>query len=356
MTRRRDIDAFHEAWESGAPADGEIAELVRTAEQVCASAAAEPSPVFRDALREQLMAEAASVLVAQPSDVRPPERATPAPHPVRRRLAGLTAAAVASVGAITLVNSSAQALPGEMLYPVKLGVENVQLTLKDEGAERGSYQLDRASERLREAEALAADPDRHAQLPEVLTDFTRQAENGSAALFAAFDATGEEQDIVNVTAFAERSTTMLTALSDDEMPAEYQAAWKQAADAVTALADESSRLCSDCERADVDDLVRSVSGEVAEKTAPKSSRPEQAARPKPTGSSAPSAPRGSAGPTRGGSSTTAPPAVPSPGPSTPAPGLRSLTDPLLGGLLGNEEQEGLVPGLLNGLLGNPKTK
>lgn len=356
MTRRRDVDAFHEAWERGVPSDAEIATLIRTAEQVRASAADDPAPAFREALREQLMAEASSVLVAQPAVPRSQGQVTPPVHPVRRRLAGLTAAAVASVGAITLVNSSAQAVPGELLYPVKRGVENVQLSLKDDGAERGGYQLDRASERLREAEALAGDPERHAQLPDLLGDFTRQAEDGSAALFTAFDSTGDEQDIVDVTEFAERSTTMLTALSSDDMPAEYMAAWKRAAGAVTALADESSRLCGDCARADVDDLVRSVSDDVAKEKAPTSSRGDSAARPRAAGSTAPSAPRATSGSSGAAAAKPAPSAAPSPAPSTRAPGLRTVTDPVLGGLLGNEEQEGLVPGLLNGLLGSPKSK
>ncbi len=356
MTRRREIDAFQEAWERGVPADEQVAALVRTAERVAASAAADPSPAFRASLRDRLMTEAASVLVAQPES-----RSTPAvspartPAPFRRRLAGLTAAAVASVGAITLVSSSAQALPGELLYPVKLGVENVQLTLKDEGADRGAYQLDRATERLREAEALAADTDRHGQLPAVLEDFTVQAENGSDALFDSFDATGDEHDIANVTAFAERSTTVLTTLSASDMPAEYVEAWEKAARTVTALADESSRRCSGCAPADVDDLVRSVAGEVAKEAAPEAPKSSGAAPPKKRSESAsgPAPSRGAAGASRDGSSA-APPSTPSPAPTTRAPGLRTITDPVLGGLLGSEDQTGLVPGLLDGLLGGGK--
>ncbi|MFI5426788.1 hypothetical protein [Aeromicrobium sp. UC242_57] len=45
---------------------------------------------------------------------------------------------------------------------------------------------------------------------------------------------------------------------------------------------------------------------------------------------------------------------PAPAATTKAPSLTDITDPLLGGLLGDDEQEGLVPGLLNGLLGNKK--
>lgn len=60
-------------------------------------------------------------------------------------------------------------------------------------------------------------------------------------------------------------------------------------------------------------------------------------------------------------SSSSEPAAPAPAPrpivvlsSTPtadAPALADVTDPVVGGLLGDANQEGLVPGLLNGLLG-----
>ncbi len=47
--------------------------------------------------------------------------------------------------------------------------------------------------------------------------------------------------------------------------------------------------------------------------------------------------------------------MPAPSPTaTPRKGLGTVTDPLLGGLLGDDDQEGLVPGLLGGLLGPKK--
>jgi hypothetical protein len=75
---------------------------------------------------------------------------------------------------------------------------------------------------------------------------------------------------------------------------------------------------------------------------------------KDSGSSAPTVSATGTGST--GSTTGQDPvvAVPTPAPTTKTPSLRDVTDPIVGGLLGNEEQEGLVPGLLNGLLGGSR--
>ena len=42
---------------------------------------------------------------------------------------------------------------------------------------------------------------------------------------------------------------------------------------------------------------------------------------------------------------------PTSAPTTKAPSLTDLTDPVIGAVLGDENQEGLIPSLLNGLLG-----
>src|SRR4051794_1334959 len=98
-----DAQSFEEAWSGRAPGDAHIAELVRLAESLCEAAVAEPTPAFRESLRTQLMTEAQTVLVplpAKPSTV--PTRQT---SPARRRVAGLTAAMVASAGVIGIVAS-----------------------------------------------------------------------------------------------------------------------------------------------------------------------------------------------------------------------------------------------------------
>jgi hypothetical protein len=122
---RDEAQAFDEAWEARArthraPFDDEVAHLVACAEQLCEAAVVEPSADFRFALRTQLMTEAATVLApAGTQTVRPhrPPLRTPS-FGFRRRLAGATAALVTAGGFVGLVGASAEALPGDMLYPV----------------------------------------------------------------------------------------------------------------------------------------------------------------------------------------------------------------------------------------------
>ncbi|MGJ9413293.1 DUF5667 domain-containing protein [Aeromicrobium sp. CF4.19] len=355
--RRDDAHAFHEAWERGLPAHGEVADLVQTAEQLCLGSSAQPSPEFLVSLRERVMAEAETVLIPNPAAWRDPApsqdvRVVPQRHPARRRLAGLTAAALATAGTVSLVSTSAQALPGEMLYPVKTSVESVQLAMKDDGNERGAYQLDRATERLREAEVVAKDAPSDDQLAGVLDTFTQQARDGSVAMFDEYARSGDPQSIDLVSDFATKATRTLSGFSSDALPSDARAAWESAAEAISAMALESTRLCGSCDEANVDDLVRSVAA-AAESTEPEPERPasdeQSASRDERSSSQPPATTPERATPRPTGSATRSP--APSPAPTQAPTRLRDVTDPLIGGLLGDDDQEGLVPGLLGGLLG-----
>ena len=201
--RADDAQSFEEAWSGRAPRDEQIAELVRFAESLCESAVAEPTPEFRLSLRTALMTEAQTVLVRSTRSPAP-SRFAPTSRPVRRRVAGLTAAALASAGVVGLVSSSASAVPGEMLYPVKRSVESVQLALHQGDGSRGSYQLAQASERLAEARELSENPSaRNDELiASTLDDFSSQAEQGSNSLFDDYDNNGKEKSIRKVNDFA----------------------------------------------------------------------------------------------------------------------------------------------------------
>jgi hypothetical protein len=357
-----DAQSFEEACNGGAPRNEHIANLIRVAEELCADAAAvQPSTQFRNSLRAQLMTEASSVLVAMPATARPAVTPPAARRPVRRRVAILTAAVVASAGTVGLVSSSASALPGEMLYPVKRTVETVELQLHRDDASRGAFQLTRASERLSEARQLSADGRSTDLIADTLDDFSTAAADGSRNLFSDYAARGAEKSIRQVNDFAAMSSLDLSKLSA-RLPDSAAASFAAATDAVTDLASEASTLCDSCTPADVRVLASTV--EQPKASNPPAADPTKTSPPpadKPTtpvaktpapATSPPTSPlKPPATPT-----TPAVPAVPSPTPRpTEVPPLLSgLTDPLLGGLLGDEEQEGLVPGLVDGLLGGPQ--
>jgi hypothetical protein len=341
-----DAQAFDQAWRDRASADPEIAALVRTAERLCEAAVAAPRAEFRADLRSRLMAEADTVLVPATPRAR---AAAPVParrsHPVRRRLAGLTAALVAAVGTAGLVTSSASALPGEMLYPVKRGTESIELALHRGDASRGELQLQHAAERLAEAKALTAtdSPQAAALVAPTLEDFTEQAESGSTALFSDFTATSAEGSVADVASFTTAAATDLSSLSRT-LPAE---------------AAQATDLCASCGDADVDPLAGAAGPSVSDTTSgddPSGSPSETTeASEESAGRVAPAetAPRTEAAPTAAAPEPPQKPAVtPLPTrPTTKAPGLGTLTDPVIGALLGDEDQTGLVPGLLKVLLG-----
>ncbi len=337
--RANDAQSFDKAWSGRAPRDEQIAELVRFAETLCESAVVEPTPEFRTSLRATLMAEAETALVPMTSPARTITTAT-AHHPVRRRVAGLTAAALTSAGAVGLVSTSASAVPGEMLYPVKRSVESVQLALHQGDGSRGSYQLSQASERLAEASELSDHPSPRTEslIASTLDDFSSQAESGSEALFDEYEQDGEEKSVQKVSDFTAAAAAQLATMSS-LIPDSAEGSFTSAAATISELAVQASSMCSTCASAETQSLVNAVSALTESGAAPTPA----SSKPAPAPASAPSTGAVTA-------PTTSAPTQPIPSVTAP-PLLAPITDPLIDGLLG---ENGLVPGLLNGLLGGAK--
>lgn len=360
---RDEAQAFEEAWIGRARGlttvrDAEIADLVAAAEQICLAATIEPSEDFRSSLRVQLMAEAATVLSPDGPVRRPKKhrrlgwRRGPVHAPsyaLRRRLAGITAALVTAASFIGLVGTSAEALPGEMLYPVKRAVENVELAFHKDDLARGQFRLAQASERLAEARRLteASSPQSQSRVAGTLDDFASQAKDGSSSLFRDYGHSGSEQSITVVNDFSAAAAADLARLAGN-VPSDASESFRTAADTVTDLVTKASTLCTTCNSANVPDLVGAVSslGTPPEATEP-TTGPTAAA--KDSGSSDDPDKSGS------GPKITVPtlPLVQQPTTSTTqnAPRLTDVTNPALGALLGDDEQPGLVGGLVDGLLG-----
>lgn len=364
-----DAESFDRAWTSrstgsarprGAAA-GDIAALLQTAELLTRSASIEPSAQFTADLRARLMAEAADVLVAAPARPATDHAVAPHPHPRRsprrRRLAGLTAALVAGTATVGMVASSASAVPGDVLYPVKRGVESVQLAVHRDDAGRGQTQLDQANERLREAWTLDS-TGRDDRVADALDAFTAQAEAGSTALFDSYGADSDDARIDAVNTFAAGASGTLVKMSDD-LPTDAQAALDTATQTVLGLAERAGTLCTSCAGVDLDDLA--AAGDEATDRASGSSdgsaddsSADDASTGDAPGSAQTQQPARTTAP-----QTTPPPSSstrPAPSPSVTTPGLRQITEPVVGGLLGDDEQPGLVPSLVDGLLGGGKKK
>ena len=362
MNRRQrdEAQAFDQAWESRARTprsrwDHEVSKLVACAEQLCEAAVAEPSEEFRYALRTQLMTEAATILApAGTRTVRPhrPPVRTPS-FGFRRRLAGATAAFVTAGGFVGLVGASAEALPGEMLYPVKRGVETVELAFHKDDPARGEYRLAQASERLAEARRLTDDgsPKSSEHVAGALDDFAAQAQDGAGALFRAYGQSGSQQSITDVNDFSAAAAADLAQLSG-RVPTDADQSFQVAATTVSELVTRASRLCALCGTADVTALVGAVSSlggapqsDTGQSTDPAGATDDSTADVPVDESLVPEAPK-----------ITIPslPSLQTPSPSTSStqdgPRVKKLTDPLVRTLLGDDDQQGVVPGLLDGLL------
>lgn len=117
---------------------------------------------------------------------------------------GVAAGAFSGVAA-----ASSDALPGDSLYGLKRGMEDLKLNLADDDADRGKIYLDQASTRLSEARRLmergrAGDLD-HEQLSEVrraLSGMQHDVTEGHRLLHAAYTKDGSLGPIAALSSFA----------------------------------------------------------------------------------------------------------------------------------------------------------
>ncbi|MFF4329821.1 DUF5667 domain-containing protein [Streptomyces sp. NPDC048387] len=117
---------------------------------------------------------------------------------------GVAAGAFSGVAA-----ASTDALPGDSLYPVKLGMEDLKLGLADEDADRGELYLDQASNRLSEARRLMergrSGPLDHEVLGEIrraLAGMKHDAAEGHRLLQAAYERDGSLGPIQTLSSFS----------------------------------------------------------------------------------------------------------------------------------------------------------
>ncbi|MEU2396011.1 DUF5667 domain-containing protein [Streptomyces sp. NPDC007369] len=105
---------------------------------------------------------------------------------------GVAAGAFSGVAA-----ASTDALPGDALYPVKRGMEDLKLGMADEDADRGELYLDQASNRLSEARRLmergrsgALDHESLGAIRRALAGMKHDAEQGHRLLQAVYERDG----------------------------------------------------------------------------------------------------------------------------------------------------------------------
>ncbi|MFZ3472046.1 DUF5667 domain-containing protein [Streptomyces sp. 4.24] len=117
---------------------------------------------------------------------------------------GVAAGAFSGVAA-----ASTDALPGDHLYPVKRGMEDIRLGMADDDSDRGELYLDQASSRLAEARRLmergragALDHESLGEIRRALAGMKHDASEGHRLLQAAYERDGSLGPIQALSSFS----------------------------------------------------------------------------------------------------------------------------------------------------------
>ena len=240
---------------AGGPVGPELARLLDLVATLRAEAAhdqaATPRAAFATDLRERLVAEAATTLLPHRTSQGGP--GTPAPAqsartrgPRERVLAAAAAAAIIVGGTAGVASAAQTALPGEVLYPIKRGIERTDAQLSGSPTAEGRDVLGHATNRLREVRGLeAGGPEAQALIPRTLDEFTRQAHRGAELMMRGFRETDNPSAIAEVRAFAADQLPILASLSGGTSDG-AQSELLGAAVALHSIDEQASDACYDC--------------------------------------------------------------------------------------------------------------
>jgi hypothetical protein len=245
---KKRAEEFAAAVDGGADRSGlhpDLAELVgvvstlrREAET---TAQLTPHPEFTAALRERLMAEAATSLPQDNVLTLPTRR-----KGTRERRLALVASSIVLVGGTAGMAAAAQnALPGEALYPIKRGIENAQVDLATDKGARGEDLLDQADSRLVEVQGLFDGSSDLSQVPGTIDDFTQQAIEASTLLLDEFDETRDPEIIDALHTFATDNLAELQDLAKTAPP-EHQDELALAAQTLLEIDQRAQAACPTC--------------------------------------------------------------------------------------------------------------
>lgn len=206
-------------------------------------------PEFVAGLRTRLLLEAEAIwttpAVHSPTaSGRVVELRAAAPRRRDRRLGAAAAALVLVAGTAGMAAAAQGSNPGDVLYPVKRGIEQAELGLQTSPTGKGNDLLGQADTRLHEVSDLISSGST-AQVTSTLRDFQTSAEKGSSLLFAAYQRDNNDADIAAVRAFAASQMSQLRRLAALAPPTATPA-FAAAADTLGAIDQQARVLCSSC--------------------------------------------------------------------------------------------------------------
>lgn len=235
---------------SGSVLAAETREFLALVEQLRSLDTPRPDPQFAADLRSRLVEAAQTQLVSFDVERHVTERRTTQLEPRRRRIMSVAASAcIVAASGMGVAAASESALPGDALYPVKRGIEQVELSMAGSPSARGHQYIGSADTRLTEIQGLALtrsdDPETPALMAHTLDEFTAQAKDGATSLIRAYRRDSSEQSIVDLREFADASTVKLDVLGE-AVPAEARDELLTAAETLTAIDAAARKACPAC--------------------------------------------------------------------------------------------------------------
>jgi len=287
---------------AGAPRDAQLLALVSVVERLRSVQLPRPSPDFFDQLRDHLVAAAEAQLAssAATATAASPDRRTrrsPSRSPwVRRHLGRVAGTVVVAASSVGVVAGSAQALPGDVLYPVKRAGESVELAFARGPASEGRVNLEHADVRLDEVGSLTLRDDVESAentrlVGSTLDDFTEQAAAGGSGLVSAFEADGDRAALVEIDEFATRAIHDLQGIAAS-LPEDTGQQFASAAGALEVLTQEVDATCPSCpsdpaQSADLEALLETVGNVLTSEALPVSASADPVTSTPDTGTDAP---------------------------------------------------------------------
>jgi hypothetical protein len=229
--------------------DAETQTFLQLVEQLRTLEVPAPDPAFTTHLRTQLMAAAGEELVTAPISRAPAARSRSA-QPHTRRVVSLAASVCIVMGSgMGVAAASQSALPGDALYPLKRGIENVAVSIASGPAGRGHEYVAAAGTRLTESQALVItrsdDPATSALVSTTLGDFRSEAQHGADDLITAYNDDLGDASIVELRSFANNSAQQLQALGMT-VPSDVRRDVLRAARKLTSIDKAARRACLTC--------------------------------------------------------------------------------------------------------------
>lgn len=200
-----------------------------------------PREAFVLDLRERLMLAAETDMVP----AAPVVRRLPSTSRRNRRLGTVAASLVIVGGSAGMAAAASGAQPGQALYPIKRGVEQVQIASHFSDAAKGSALLGQAGTRLDEVQQLVGSGADQSLIDSTVADFRDSANAGADKLFNAYRTDADASNITAVRDFTTGAMEQVDAMTSGADPSTVSAL-RDTADAVADLDQQATTLCAAC--------------------------------------------------------------------------------------------------------------